>query len=162
MKKAQATISIVLIILILVIIGLVMLIANPFKPNIGGNNIKEILPEEKNIYFQLESFNPVWAVYSGYKCHMGKLTIQANTYHATNHIYGLLGTGHLDCYFKVGDYSSKGNIPTFSDDYNLNIGDFDTSKGYSIMLCCNAYNQQGEKISEEVCRTEYLEPLCEN
>src|SRR3989338_9010871 len=111
--------------------------------------------EEKSqqISFSLGAFNPVWATYSGYKCEHGKLTIQANTLYSLEGIQ-LPSNAYFDCHFKVGDYTKENILPNV----NTNIGGFDTSNGYSITLCCKAKTSEGKEISEEYCKTEYLEP----
>ena len=155
MKKKNNKIWYVLggIAIIVLIFGI--LFVNLKQVNLQNPQENQI-EKQKEVYFYPEDFNPVWSVYGNYTCDKGNLSIQANTYKALKHTESL-EFHYIDCYYKIGDYI-KENV--YFDDVDTFIGDFDTSKGYSITLCCVAKNKEGANLSEEYCNTEYLEPLC--
>src|SRR3989344_6107452 len=115
-------IKLFILIIIILVVALIVIAINSPNQNIIENVKNE--EEVSEITFSLEDFNPIWVIFTGYRCGtLPELTIQGNLENSLRNVDYISYQTYFDCTFKSGDYERK--INTVSND--VSIGDFDVS-----------------------------------
>ena len=158
MKKAKTTLILTIIVIAIILFIVIFKTSNPSITGKAISENEETQPQtqQKKINFFPRDFKPTWLSSRNYRCDYGrKLKIVANPYDSLKHV-NLPYKAYFDCVFKVGDYTKK--IPIINN--AAVVGEFDSSKSYRVQFCCKARDSNGNPISEEYCRTDYVQTLC--